>query len=346
MSPTQSVQKNDTSEKPIVFKPFGAADEIRLSIKIVQNVIAVRTKTGRTCSERDALKFVMLCQSQRLNPFAGDAYLVGYDSRDQNGNIVPTFSLITAHQALLKRAEASADFEGMDSGIILLDEAGKVSEREGDFHLEDEKVVGGWARVYRKGRRPTYRRLAIAQRKPKYDSQFWSGNKASEQIVKTAEADALRSTFPTLVGGLYIEGERDERADHFVSEISSNGNSGGFDPKGLVETTPATASATQTQDRGQAEKEQFTDPGDDSDLAPQKAKAETAPESKLQDELSKLVLESGFTFEHLAKWGEGSGNIPDASSMPGFEAVPTDVCRRLLRARAGLLKGLKEAKGS
>src|SRR5258708_6909276 len=125
---------NVNAERPIAFKPFGAADEIRLSIEIIQNMVAVPTKSGRTCSKRDALRFMMLCQAQRLNPFAGDAYLVGYDSRDPNKG--PSFSLITAHQALLKRAEASADYEGMDSGIILLDEAGKVTEREGDFFIE------------------------------------------------------------------------------------------------------------------------------------------------------------------------------------------------------------------
>ena len=104
---------------------------------------------------------MMLCQAQRLNPFAGDAFLVGYDGR--NG---PQFSLITAHVALLKRAESSADFEGMESGVILLDEDNKTTEREGDFFVIGEKVVGGWARVHRKGRHPTYRRLAIQQRKP------------------------------------------------------------------------------------------------------------------------------------------------------------------------------------
>ena len=184
------------------FIPFGAADKIKLNIAIVKNFVAVPTKSGATCSDRDAMRFMMLCQAQRLNPFAGDAYLTGYDGR--NG---PQFSLITAHVAFLKRAESCKDYEGMESGIILLNDDGTTTDREGDFHLENENVVGGWARVHRSGRKPTYRRLSIAQRKPNYDTPFWQGAKAAEQISKCAEADALRATFPTLLGGMHLDGE-------------------------------------------------------------------------------------------------------------------------------------------
>src|SRR6266576_2990928 len=269
---TAALQKTDT-EKSIEFIPFGSSDRIKLSVTIIQNLCAVPTKSGRTCSQRDALRFLMLCQAQRLNPFAGDAYLVGYDSKDANGNIVPTFSLITAHQALLKRAEASNDYEGMESGVILIDEAGKVSEREGDFHTQEEKVVGGWAKVYRKGRRPTYKRIAMEQRKPKYESQFWQGNKASEQIIKTAEADALRSTFPTLLGGLYTGEEMDQRADKFVAEISSDQRSGfvsGAD--GLVETVSRASIPAPPALAKEPESEE-----DDGGLGPQKPTPQAQP---------------------------------------------------------------------
>lgn len=66
-----------------------------------------------------------------------------------------------------------------------------------------------------------------------------------------------------------------------------------------------------------------------------------------QVELETLCVTNGHTFPTLIKWGTETGNIDDASSLPEFGAIPTDVCRRLLRAPAGLLKGLelvKEAK--
>ena len=184
------------------FIPFGAADKIKLTVSIIQTAVCIPTKSGKVCSTRDAVRFMMLCQAQRLNPFAGDCFLCGYDGK--NG---PVFSLITAHQSFLKRAETCEDYEGMESGIILVAENGIVTEREGDFKLPDEQCVGGWARVFRKGRKPTYRRLSIAAMKPNYDTPFWNEDKAPGQICKCAEADALRATFPTLLGGLYMGDE-------------------------------------------------------------------------------------------------------------------------------------------
>ncbi len=115
-------------ERDMTFVPFGAADSIKLSVEIVKNLIAVPTKSGQTCTDRDAMKFMMLCRAQRLNPFAGDAFLIGYDSRDGGE---PSFSLITAHVAFLKRAETHPEFDGMKSGIIVVDEENRLTEIEG-----------------------------------------------------------------------------------------------------------------------------------------------------------------------------------------------------------------------
>ncbi len=201
----QIAQTAEKAAKFLEFIPYGQPDSIKLSVKIIQDIVAVPTKSGATCSERDAMRFLMLCSAQRLNPFAGDAFLTGYDGKDG----VAKFSLITSHVAVLKRAEGCPDYQGMESGIIFRpDKDGAIQEREGDFFMPPEIVVGGWARVYRNGRKPTYRRLSIAAMRPPYDTPFWNADKAPGQIVKCAEADALRSTFPSLLSGLYIEGER------------------------------------------------------------------------------------------------------------------------------------------
>lgn len=63
-----------------------------------------------------------------------------------------------------------------------------------------------------------------------------------------------------------------------------------------------------------------------------------------QNELEAVVVTGGYTFTELQKWGLESGNIQGADSMGGFADVPTDVCRRLLRAQKGLLLGLAQVK--
>lgn len=44
----------------------------------------------------------------------------------------------------------------MESGIIVQKEDGSVEERQGTFRLGSERLVGGWARVFRKMDTPTY----------------------------------------------------------------------------------------------------------------------------------------------------------------------------------------------
>jgi phage recombination protein Bet len=180
--------------------PFGTDEKIQLNVAIVQRVIAVPTRSGKQPDSTQCIKFMMLCKARHLNPFEGDAYLLGYDT--QNG---PQFSLITAHQVFLKRAEASEGFAGMQSGVIV-EKDGTLIEREGDLTLAGEKLLGGWAKVYRSNiTHPFYRRLKL--------ETFSTGRSRWEKdpagmIVKCAEADALRSAFPTHLGGLYVEEER------------------------------------------------------------------------------------------------------------------------------------------
>jgi phage recombination protein Bet len=76
------------------------------------------------------------------------------------------------------------------------------------------------------------------------------------------------------------------------------------------------------------------------------AEAQPKGEEKTpQQQVEALVIANGYTFDHLAKWGLETDNIPGADSMTGFEDLPNDVCKRLLRATAGLLSGLEKVKG-
>lgn len=91
---------NNTNKGEIQYTPLGNEDPIKLSISIIERQIATPTKSGKKPTQKEMMDFLMLCRARKLNPFEGDAYLIGYDSRDG-----AKFNLITSHQALLKRAE-------------------------------------------------------------------------------------------------------------------------------------------------------------------------------------------------------------------------------------------------
>jgi phage recombination protein Bet len=192
-------------DKAIEYTPFGASEKIKLSAAIVRKFVASKTTSGAEASDVDCMKFMMLCKSRGLNPFEGDAYLQGYDSRDG-----AKFSLITAHQAFLKRAEASPTYDGMESGVVVNND-GEIQEYQGDMVLDGHVLIGGWAKVYRRDRAyPTYRRVALKTFDTKRSR--WEKDPAG-MIVKCAEADALRSSFPNSLAGLYMQPEQESVVD-------------------------------------------------------------------------------------------------------------------------------------
>ncbi len=316
----------EKSEKPMEFVPFGSEQKIKLSIAIVKNVCAVKTKSGRTCSDNDAMKFMMLCQGKGLNPFEGDAYLVGYDS-NQGGIIVPTFSQITAHQALLKRAEVHAEYKGMESGVVIKTESGEIKDRESCFITKDEELLGGWARVHRMSKMPVYSRLAMDQRRPKYDTSFWQGSKAAEQIQKCAEADALRMAFPSKIGGLFLRNEMDFPINVEVSAAD-------LPQHRLVDVTPI-AELQAPDEASQAQ----PDLGHDND------RKASAPAKSARADLAQLVITEGYDFDLFQRWAMETNNVPGADSITSFDEVPEADAKRLMRSKEGLKQGLAKLKG-
>lgn len=183
----------------LTYVPLGEKTAIELTVDRVKRFLCVPTKSGKHPTTEQIIQYMMLCQAQSLNPWVRDAYLVGYDSKDG-----PSFSLITSHQAILKRAEASEMYDGMESGLIVKS-GDTVTERPGKVLYDGEKIIGGWCRVFRKDRRiPMYDAVQLST----YNTgrSRWAAD-AAGMIVKVAEAASLRKSYPSNLAALYCEEE-------------------------------------------------------------------------------------------------------------------------------------------
>ncbi len=70
-------------------------------------------------------------------------------------------------------------------------------------------MIGGWATVFFKNRKqPMNKRVRLKRFQKAWG--IWQEDPAG-MICKCAEADALRSSFPTMLGGLYLREEIDPR---------------------------------------------------------------------------------------------------------------------------------------
>lgn len=201
--------------REVTFTPFGEAKPITLNAAQVMHILAVKTKSGKTPTPADVDKFLKLCQARGLNPWVGDAFLLGYDTRDG-----AQFSLITSIQALLKRSEASPFFDGIMAGLIVKDAAGNVVDRDGAFKLKGDEILGAWCKVFRKDRSiPFVNRINFEV----YNQGFsrWLKDPGG-MIVKCAKAASLRDAFPTQIGGCYID---EEFQQEIVREMVKHGAS-------------------------------------------------------------------------------------------------------------------------
>ena len=214
--PTSSTPKSDHHEagKAIIgdilkrefsFTPFMSQEKLTLTPGHVMRFLCKPTRKGAICSPEQALRFCMLCKARGLNPWEGDAFIVGYDAKDG-----PEFNLITAFQAIIKRAEVHPGYDGMESGIVVR-RSDALIDIEGEITIKGDTLAGGWARVHRKDLKvPTYRRVNLASYMGNEYSRW--GKDPGGMIIKVAMAKALRETFPNTLGGMYMDGEFDRES--------------------------------------------------------------------------------------------------------------------------------------
>lgn len=198
MNNNNNSTQNATQKKQEIMVKYKIDDnEIVLTPSIVQNYI-VGSQARITPVEFKF--FTELCKVRKLNPFLNEAYLIKYTENQPA-------QLVVGKDAILKRAVLNPQYDGMESGIIVVDKDGNVIERPGTFKLASEELVGGWAKVYIKNRQhPSYASVSfdeVAQRKKDGTlNSNWNG-KGATMVEKVAKVRALREAFVDDLGGMY-----------------------------------------------------------------------------------------------------------------------------------------------
>lgn len=188
MTPAELEQK-----QTVIYEVDGS--EVKLSPSIVQNFIVGE---GATISQQEYKFFVELCKVRKLNPFLKEAYLIKYGQQPAQ--------IVVGKDAILKRAIRHPQYDGREQGIIVVDELGTVIERNGTFKMPSDRLVGAWAKVYRKDiSHPTYITVEfneVAQYKKDGTLNSNWAMKGATMVEKVALVRALRETFVEELGGM------------------------------------------------------------------------------------------------------------------------------------------------
>lgn len=159
-------------------------------------------------TEKQVGQALSLIKGRNLNPLANEVYIVAYKNNKTGG---VEFSLIVSKEAFLKRAAQNPNYEGFEAGVVVIDEKGIQTERKGSLILPTDKLVGGWARVYRKNFKvPVEIYLSLAEYNK--GKSTWNSMPAT-MIRKTALVNALREAFPEDLGNMYTEDDGGETFD-------------------------------------------------------------------------------------------------------------------------------------
>lgn len=158
----------------------------------------IRARLCPNIDDKELALVLGLCKAQRLNPFNKDVYIIKYGNSPA--------SIVTSKEVFTRRANANPDFEGFDAGIVYINSQGEVCTREGSavYKAANEQLVGGWCRVYVKGRRPYYDEVTLEEYST--GKSGWAKMPAT-MIRKVALVHCLREAFPDDFQGLYAAEE-------------------------------------------------------------------------------------------------------------------------------------------
>ena len=237
---------NTLMTTPVEFEVNGEA--VKLSGNTVKQYLV---RGNGKVSDQELVMFMNLCKFQKLNPFLNEAYLIKFGSSPAQ--------IITSKEAFMKRAENHPKYEGFEAGIIV-ERNGELIEIEGAVMLSTDKLIGGWAKIYRSDRKhPVSSRISLAE--------FGKGQATwkdmpMNMIRKSAIVNAQREAFPEVLGALYTDEEVQDaprqEVNNVEQEIKQNANSEVLD----IEPEPIEEKPEVNRDTGEVIEQQdiFVEP--------------------------------------------------------------------------------------
>lgn len=163
---------------------------------------------GNNISDRQMASFIAKCQARHLNPLAGDCYLTVFKGQA---------TVIVSKDYFVRTATQQPGFDGMRAGVVVKTRDGDLLYREGSIvGSTTERLVGGWAEVYDKGRAyPSRAEVSLAE----YDQHnaMWE-SKPATMVRKVALVQAIREAYPGVFGGLYDRDEMPEPDEAYEAQ--------------------------------------------------------------------------------------------------------------------------------
>lgn len=335
--------QKDKTALPRSVKSWLASDYLREQIRLVlpkhctaERMVRValtalmRTPKLAGCTPESVMKCMLDLSALGLEPDGRRAHLIPY------GN---TCTLIIDYKGLVELARKNGEVSYIRADVVCDKDVFTYVNGEVNHAID-----------FRNDRGPMYAAYAVVT--------FKDGSKHSEVMVRS-EIEAIRKRSKAGDDGPWVTDYNEmakktcfRRASKWITLSPEVQDALDCD----VDTSAVNGSLVEEMPTAKIEMR----PADDDDLP-----METKPETKgtvevvsnsaspaktdarlhtVQESLAEIVTGAGITFDTFRLWARETGNLTDSDSLGGFGDIPQDVCKRLIRAKVGLLKGLQAVK--
>ena len=183
-----------------------SGNDITLTRDTIRNLICDNPQV----TDAECMTFAAMCKSYHIDPFIREAYLVKYKDRPAQ--------MIVGKDYWMKQAGAHPAYDGMESGVTVVTKEGLV-RREGTLvGSSTERLVGGWARVFRKDRsHPAYAEVSLDE----YSTGRSMWKKADQEMERAVEPrdyeDTARTVATAIPGAVTVEVEDEQAEDEYAA---------------------------------------------------------------------------------------------------------------------------------
>lgn len=215
-----------------------------------QTIETIRRTVARGASNEELDMFLHLCNQYQLDPFRKEIWFVKYDQDS------PT--IMTSRDGYLKIAQEHPEYEGIMSQEVRANDHFKLDAANGTVHHEFAspmnkrgEIVGAWATVYRKNKRPVS--IFVNYSEYKGNSPVWR-KYPSAMIIKVAESFVLKRQFG--ITGLVTREELDSQQAPAQPDDASQGRKDVTPPPEPPVEDPQDGQATPPYQESGSENEQ------------------------------------------------------------------------------------------
>lgn len=174
--------------------------------EVVLSADTVRRQFCQKATDQELAIFAAKAKMFNANPWANEIYLVKYNNSPAN--------TIISYHVFNRVASSQEDYNGIESGVIVYnDMSGAVERNAGSafFTQIGQQLIGGWARVWRKGIDHPFE-VTVNLSEYNKGTATWKSMPGT-MIEKVAKAQAWRMAYPSLFANVYDASEIDKTDD-------------------------------------------------------------------------------------------------------------------------------------